>query len=278
MTTITDAGRIAWSPDQISTFDPDDLVPDALILRAATRAGNVEGDAPSVRVPYVSADAAADVVAEGGDITPADPTLSEIVVTTDKVSQLIKVSREQARQTGAAQRLASSMARAVTSKADALFLNNVSNPTGLLKTAGLATAGDLGGATGADVFAAYDAVGAIEDDGGQATQVLINPVDWATLCKLPESSGSAKSLLADIHDTSRRSLAGVPVLVSNHVTAGAALMLDASEVVAAYGQMQLARSDDFYFGADSVALRLTFRIGWTVARVDRLQKLTIGAA
>lgn len=274
----TDTSRISWSPDLISTFDADDLVPDALIVQTASFAGFVEGDAPSVRVPYVPTDAAAAVVAEGAAATAVDPTLDEIVVNTDKVTQLVKVSREQIGKPGAAERIARSMARAVVTKADDLYLNNAANPTGLLNTGSLATAGDLGGATANDVFDAYDAVGAIEDDGGLATHVLINPVDWATLSKIPEVSGSAKSIMADVHDASKRSLAGVPVIVSNKVTAGAALMLDRSEIVAAYGQLQLARSDDFYFDSDSVALRLSFRLGWNVVRVARLQKLTIGAA
>ena len=278
MASNTDSSRISWSPDLISTFDADDLIPEALIVRTASLAGFVEGDAPSVRVPYVSADAAASTSAEGASMTAVDPTLSEIVVSTDKVGQLIKVSREQTKQAGAAERLAKSMARAVITKADDFYLNNAAAPAGLLLTAGLATAGDLGGATDPTVFEAFDAVGAIEDDGGQATHLLINPLDWATLCKLPEGTGSAKSLLADVHDASRRSLAGVPVIVSNHVTAGAALMIDSSEIVAAYGRLDLARSDDFYFDSDSVALRLTFRLGWKVARVARLQKLTIAAA
>lgn len=274
----TDAGRIGWSPDVISSFDADDLIPEALIIQTGSFAGTVEGDAPSVRVPYVPTDASAAVAAEGAVIPESTPTLDEIVVSTDKVAQLVKVSREQINQDGAAERIARSMARAVTTQADALYLNNLSAPTGLLNTAGLATAGDLGGATGNDVFAAYDAVGAIENDGGQATHLLINPTDWALLCKIPETSGSARSIMADVHDASRRSLAGVPVIVSRHVTAGAALMLDRSEIVAAYGQLQLARSDEFYFDSDSVALRLTMRLGWTVARTARLQKLTIAAA
>lgn len=274
----TDTSRIAWSPDLISSFDADDLVPDALILTAASYAGSVEGDAPSVRVPYVSADATAATVAEGATISASDPTLDEIVVSTDMVAQLVKVSRGQINQDGAAERIARSMARAVTKKADDLFLNNASAPTGLLNTSGLATAGDLGGSTDPNVFAAYDAVGAIEDDGGTPTHVLFNPKDWATISKIPETSGSAKSIMADVHDASQRSLAGVPVVVSNHVSQGAALMLDKSEIVAAYGQLQLARSDDFYFDSNSVGLRLTFRLGWTVARVNRLQKLTIASA
>jgi HK97 family phage major capsid protein len=274
----TDASRPSWNPDLYASLDADDLVPDALIIRTGTYAGSVEGDAPSVRVPYVSDDGTAAVVAEGGTITPNDSTPAEIVFATDKVSRMIKVSREQLAQSGAAERLARSMARSVIVKADDLYLNNAANPTGLLLTAGLATAGDLGGATDPTVFEAYDAVGAIENDGGQATHILFNPLDWALLSKLPDETGSARSLLADVHDASRRSLAGVPVIVSNHVTQGAALMLDQSEIITAYGNLLMARSDDFYFDSDSVALRLTWRLGFKVARVARLQRLTVAAA
>jgi hypothetical protein len=91
----TDADRISWSPDLISSFDADDLVPEALILRTGSLAGFVDGDAPSVRVPYVPTDAAASVTAEGATMTAVDPDLDEIVVQTDKVTQLVKVSREQ---------------------------------------------------------------------------------------------------------------------------------------------------------------------------------------
>ena len=43
----------------------------------------------------------------------------------------------------------------------------------------------------------------------------------------------------------------------------------------AYGAVQLATSADYYFGADSIALRATFRFGAKIANPDRIIKLTV---
>ena len=39
--------------------------------------------------------------------------------------------------------------------------------------------------------------------------------------------------------------------------------------------MQLATSADYYFGADSIALRATFRFGAKIADTERVVKLTV---
>lgn len=270
MTSTTAAGS-GWAPDQVSAFGADDMLGTALIINAATKAGNVEGDSPKVIVPYVSADPNSAIVDEGAAITEDDGTLDQVEISTYKVATLTKVSRELVAQPGAAERIALSLRRSVTAKADNVFLSNASAPTGLLKVTGVDNAGTIGD----DAFAAYDAVAAIEDDGGQATNLLVNPADWATLSKIPETSGSNKSALTDLHDASQRSLAGVPVTVHSAVTQGTALMLDRSEVVAAYGQLELARSEHVYFASDAVGIRATWRIGFEVVRTARLQLLTV---
>lgn len=139
---------------------------------------------------------------------------------------------------------------------------------------GIATAGALD----TDLFAASDAIAAIEDDGGAATHMLVNPLDLGALSKLPEGTGSNRSLLADVHNPTTRSIAGVPVIVHSAVPHGEALAIDSSEVVAAYGKVDLPRSDDAFFSYDAVGIRATFRLGWSVVRPARLQKLTIGEA
>ena len=278
MTTTTTNTTEAWRPNVVSSFNPDDMLGEALIVTAATKAGEVEGDAPSLLVPYVSTDPAAGFIPEGEPIPLSDVGASQIVVTTDKIAVVTRVSREMTTQPGAAERIAQSLRRSVIAKADQAFLNNAADPTGVLSIAGIPTAGDLGGATDPNLFAAYDAVAAIEDDGGTATHLLINPLDWAKLARLPVATGSNQSLLADAHDAAARSLAGVPVVVHSAVAAGTALMLDRSEIVAAYGQLELARSEDAFFTYDAVAIRATWRIGWNIVRPARLQKLTIAAS
>ncbi|OAV63126.1 phage major capsid protein [Enteractinococcus helveticum] len=272
MVQTTPGAAEAWRPNQVSSFDPDDLLKTALIIQCATLAGSVEGDAPSVLVPYVSADPDAGFVAEGAKITFGGGTLSQVAISTNKVASIDAVSRELVAQKGAAERIARSMQRAVTSKADMAFLNNASAPTGLFQVAGIATAGALD----TNIFAVYDAIAEIEGDGGQATHFLIHPTDWAVLSKMPEATGSNRSLVADVHNAATRTLAGVPVIVHSAVPEGTAMMLDSSEVVAAYGTLDLARSDDVYFESDAVGIRATWRLGWNIVRPARLQKLTVG--
>ncbi len=53
MTLITTAGSGgAWNPDGYA-FAPTAVVPQALILQTATIAGEIEGDAPTLRVAFV---------------------------------------------------------------------------------------------------------------------------------------------------------------------------------------------------------------------------------
>ncbi len=90
-TTLTSAK--AWSPD-LTSVASDIAVPEALILATSTVSGTIEGDAPAVRVQFID-DATAGFVAEGAVISEADPNLSEALVYTGKVAQLIRLSREQ---------------------------------------------------------------------------------------------------------------------------------------------------------------------------------------
>lgn len=277
-TLTTPTAPEAWRPNVVSEFNPDDLLAESLITRCASHAGTVEGDAPQVLVPYVSQDPTAGFVSEGIDITLQDVQAAQVAITTDKVAVVTRVSREIVEQPQAARRIADSLKRSIVSAADAAFLANATDPTGLLNIEGIATAGDLGGTEAPNVFAVYDAAAAIEADGGQATHLLMNPLDWAALSRIPQATGSNVSVLAGPHEAAERTLAGIPVIVHAAVTQGKALMLDKSEVVAAYGPMRLARSDDAFFVADSVAIRATWRIGWNIIRPARLQLLTVGAA
>jgi hypothetical protein len=54
-TTLTSAK--AWAPD-LNVFNPSDAVPEALILSHSNVAGVIEGDAPAMRVAYVTDDTA----------------------------------------------------------------------------------------------------------------------------------------------------------------------------------------------------------------------------
>ena len=121
MVTIqTPTSTFPWRPD-VSAFAASDIVPDALVMQCSTIAGEIQGDAPSVRVAYVQDDDAQHS-AEAEEIPEAQPGLSEVQVFTTKITQLIRVSREQYNQTGTAEQLSMSARRAIIRKADTSFI------------------------------------------------------------------------------------------------------------------------------------------------------------
>lgn len=265
----------AWRMD-VTGIPASDAVPEALVLLASTVSGFVEGDAPSVRVPYVL-DAAAGYVAEGAVIAEASPTLAECTVFTGKVAQLIRLSREQYSQLGAAALLTESLRRAVTNAANVAFLAQaaptspaVTPPAGLLNVSGVVN----GGALTTNLDKIVDAQTTIAVNGGNATTIIASPGAWSNLSKLKAATGSNLSILGTPADATDRRLLGLPVLVSSAMTAGSLIVLDRHAVVSAVGNVLVSASDQAYFSSDSIGLRATFRFGANIVRPDRVVKLT----
>ena len=269
-TTLTTAK--AWHPDQ-TAFLPDDVIPDALILQAATRVGDIEGDEPAVRVPWVADDGTAGFVPEGQPIPESDATYDETVLRTGKVATLGKFSREQLEQEHAATLVVNALQRSVVKAANEAFLANAADPTGLLNTPGI---GD-GGVLGDNLDPVADAITAIEADGGQATTILASPQAWGRVSTLKTGDGSAAPLVGTgVGDAPQRRLLGVDVLTTPSMPDGTLLVLDAGAIPAAVGGVRLDRSDDAYFNADTVGVRVTFRLGWAVMHPARLVRITTG--
>ncbi|MGE9806915.1 phage major capsid protein [Janibacter sp. G1551] len=268
----------AWSPD-LSTFAPGDVIPDALILQITTKAGAVEGDEPAVRVAYVD-DAAAGFEAEGDDIAEANPSLSEVVVHTGKVAQLVRLSREQWAQAGTSGMLSESVRRAIVTKANMALLSQVAPtlpavtpPAGLLNVAGIET----GGAVADDLDVLIDLIATLEGNGSNPSHIVLDPTGWASLRKFKTGTGSAQSLLGAGAQDSVRTLLDLPVLVTPAMTAGTGLVVDKSAIVSAVGSVLLAQSEHAYFASDSIGLRCTFRFGANIVRPDRIGKFTVTA-
>ncbi|WP_456789765.1 phage major capsid protein [Cellulomonas sp. P5_C5] len=267
----TPAGPKGLYPDR--TFLARDVVPDALIYLVATIAGSIEGDEPAVRVPYVAEDPTVGFVPEGAEITVDDPTLDEIEVRTGKLAVITRMSNEAATYGDANQLIANSLSRAVTVKGDTAFLSNpaVPGPPGLLNVPGIADGGTLG----ADLDAVLDAITAVEVNGGTVTNIVTDPASWGVIGSIKAQTGSAVPLLGAPAEQTERRLYGVPVVVSAQMPPGNLLVVDRSQVIAAVGPVKLATSPDVYFTSDSLARRVTWRIGWGVVRPDRLAKVSV---
>ena len=266
----------AWSPD-VTAFAPADAIPDALILSTSTVTGRIEGDEPAVRVAYVD-DAAATFVAEAATISEANPALSEALVHTGKVAQLVRLSREQYGQDRTAEMLAQSVRRAVTKKANEAYLAQaapvspaVTPPAGLVNVTGI----ESGGAVAADLDELVDLIATLEGNGATPSHILLAPDAWASLRKFKTATGSAQSLLGAGTTDATKSLLDLPVIVTSALTTGSGLVIDNTAVVSAVGDVQLAVSDQVYFDSDSIGVRCTFRFGANVVHPDRIGKFTV---
>lgn len=270
-TQTTPTSPAAWRPD-ITAYTPGDVLPDALILSTATVVGAIEGDAPSVRVPFVADDGTAQFVAEAGPIPDAAQQLDETIVQTHKVATVGKYSYETLAQPESARLVTESLQRSVVRKANSAYLANAAAPTGLLNIAGITDGGEIDG----NLDTLVDAIAGIEDAGGAASHIIASPSTWAALSKLKVSTGSAQPLVTpDVTQPGTRQLLGVLVAVAPDMTDGDLLVVDRSTVIAAAGQVRLARSEDAFFANDVVAIRLTWRFGWAVQRPERIAKLSV---
>lgn len=277
MTLTTNSSAIAWRPD-VTVFEPADVVPEAIIMQASTVAGQIEGDAPAVRVAYVD-DAAATFTAEGAEIDESEPELDEALVYTGKITQLVRLSNEQFRQQNTAAELSKSTQRAIIKKANEAFLTQAAPapgtntpPAGLLNIDGT----ESGAAVDENLDALIDLIAALEGNGSSPSQIILDPTGWATLRKLKTGTGAATTLLGAGTTDAERRLLDLPVIVSNAMPAGEGLVIDRGAIVSAAGQVNVARSEHLYFNSDSIALRATWRIGWNIVRPDRIGKFTIG--
>lgn len=262
----------AWSPDGY-TFAPDDVVPQALILQTATISGEIDGDAPSLRVAYVNDAESADYVAEGATITEDDPVLDEVEVKTKKISRLVSLSSEQFRQPQTPQHIAQSVSRDLVNKADASYLGDA-DPAGLLTAAGTVNAGAIG--SNLDVL--VDLVAELESNGATPSAIVLDPLGWAEFRKLKTGDAYNSTLLGAGTSDAQALLLSLPILRSRFIPAHSGVVVDRNAVAAAVGPVRVAQSEHALFANDAVQIRATWRIGWKLVRPERVGRFTIGEA
>lgn len=275
-TQTTLSSQYAWRPDQ-STFHAADVIPEALILQTSTVSGQIDGDEPSLHVAYVD-DADAEFVAEAAEIDESDPNMSEVIVHTGKISQLVRLSREQWYQEGTAIELRRSVSRAIIKRADQAFLAQVvptppavQPPAGLLNIAGVADGGDVSG----DLDTLVDLIAELQAEGSMPSHIVVDPVGWAELRKLKTGTDYNSSLLGAGTTDAKPMLLSLPVLINRWASPYTGLVIDKTAVVSAVGDVKIAASEHTYFSSDSVALRATWRIGWNVVRPQRIGQFSI---
>lgn len=266
-------------PDKVFAYT--EAVPEALISNplVATVAGQIEGDAPTVRVPYIKTDPTTGYVKEGEEITDGGGALDEVLINTGKIATIVKQSNESASFDTVSQLIAAGVSRSIVTGADSALLNNPkaeqtdnqNGPVGLLNTSGMV---EQQAAEATDVLDAIaDAKAAIGGNGGTPTAIIVNHKTEAVLRKLKDAN--AHALLIDPTKADALTLHGLPVIVNKAMPDLKLFMVSAAEIVAAVGPVSLAASTDALFSSDSTVRRATWRIGAKAIHPDRLAVITI---
>lgn len=276
-TTTTTTAAYGWREDTVH-FLASDVVPTALILQTSTVAGDVDGDAPSVHVPFI-VDAGqngtgAVYKAEGAELNDEDADLDEVIVKTKKLTRLAKVSNEQFNKPPTANQMATSFARDLVRKADAAYLGENTSPLiGLLHTAGAVDA-PTPVTDSLDVL--VDLLAELEVNGAEPSHIIVDPLSWAALRKFKTADTYNSTLLGAGTEDAKPRLLSLPVLRSRFVPAHTGIVVDRNQIPTAVGPVKIAQSDHAAFTSDSVVLRATWRIGFgAIPRPERLGRFTV---
>jgi HK97 family phage major capsid protein len=172
------------------------------------------------RIPVVVSDAAAAGVAEGAEITPTDPTPTEVAVTPAKIAALTVISSELAEDStpAAAEIVGAGLARAIARKIDAAVASSLASPTpdGLTDLVGFSPYVDADAWSNLDWSAhALSLAGSV---GASLTASVASPATASELATVRVATGSNAAILgADPTSPTSRQVAGVPLNVSQYV-------------------------------------------------------------
>lgn len=259
-----------WHPDA-NVFAPADAVPDAAILRHSTVSAQILGDAPTMRIGFVS-DADAAYHNEGQDLTETDPDLNEIEVITQEIGYYTEMTRDQFRQRNTPESLSASVSRSIIKKSDRCFLAET-NPTApaVRPIGGLINYPGLTSQTGvANLDKLIDLEADVRAAGGNPTAWVLSPTTWAALRKFKTGgatgAGSNEPLLGAGTSDADRHLLSVPVELNAALPAGSGLLVDNQEVISAVSAVEVDVDHSAAFRSVKVAIRGTFRIGYGVPR------------
>lgn len=279
MALSTPTSPVSWRPDQVAAINASDAIPDALITTITTKVGEISGDAPAVRVPATPDDQAA-IVPEGSAIAESTPALAEVVLFTQKLGWLTRVTAEQFHQDGTAERLALVAARAIQTTADQFVLTNPApangavGVTGLLNIPGIVAGAQING----NLDPLVDLLAQLATNRARPSHIVLAPTAWAALRKIKTATTSNQALLgAGVSDAAQQ-LLDVPVIINPAMPTLTGLVIDDTDAISAYSDVEVAQSADIYFASDSIALRTTFRLGATLIHPNRHGTFTVKAA
>lgn len=254
----------AWTPEDYGKIVDLVLAEKSIAFQAGTK---VPTSSETWRTPMLTGDPSVAWYAENSEISLADPTNSELVITPKKVAGRTQISNEAAEDTNPAakEQVGHALSRAIAKKIDAAFFGNtVSNgPSGLLSLSGVNVV-DTGTILWDSLDPIHEAKYAALADGANLTHIVLAPDLALALAKAKETSESNKGLVDNVGDGV--TLAGLRVLVSTDVASGNAWAVDNSQIfVVQRTGTKVVTDPSVAFGYDAVQVRATARVSWGFA-------------
>lgn len=256
---------------------PAEALPEAICFNeaVATQSVIISGDAPRVNIPYVDTDPTANVVAEGAEIAQSETTLNQITIATHKIAIIIPFSNESLRYSDAAALVEDGATRAMTNKADNLFLSAAAGtPAGIANLDGLTTETPT---KLTDLSPVLNVLAKTTDAGANPTGIVMRYSTWARLMGLTAADGRP-FIEPDVTSSAVPRLFNVPVIFNSQAPADTILTLSAKDVIVSASKIEAATSTDALFSRDSSLMRLTMRLGFGVIHPERLGKVVLPAA
>lgn len=306
-TLITPGNLVDLSPDSYA-FHPFDALSRSLTNLAGTILANTNlSDRASLSVSYTESgrDSVA-VVPEGQQIPETKTVFKNVQVPSVKLAVLKTASNELLEHTNTATsnnatKITMQALQDIQDSADAaIFGSNAPTTPGLTSLPANEDITDLGD-LGSNLDWLADALANLVDGGGREEDAIIvaSPKAQAALLKLKDEANGNRPLIDTLSGTSQynipnptaltdtsipvRNLSGVPILVSRNLTDPAALnggelyILDRPNLLIAATEAVIAMSTDSEFSRDATAFRCTMRIGWKLARPERVSRVTVPA-
>lgn len=281
MALLRDAASGILRPEDVGPLIVQPIQEASVALQVCTL---VQSQASEFRIPVIEADSAAEWTPEGAEITPSDPTVFEEIVRPQAVKGLTKVSTELSEDSSpeAAATVGQGLARSVARKIDTAFFGNTTTngPDGL-RSLGAVQIVDAGSTFG-NVDPFLEAISLLESVGSTATAFCASAATVLTLAQLKEQAGSNKPLLQpDPTQPVRRTIQGVPLwsLPAGVIADGTVWALDKAKVFAVMRRdVTLDVDPSFYFGSDSLAVRVTCRVGFGFPHEEAIVKVGAGGS
>ncbi|MGB6147474.1 phage major capsid protein [Mycolicibacter algericus] len=267
MAFLTSSGAAVLRPEQIGPLIVQPVQALSTALQVTTLLSTTSHE---MRIPIVTGDVTASWTPEGSDITPADPSVDELVVTPRKLASLTLISNEQANDTSpaAVSLVGESIARNISRELDAAFFGSTTanGPYGIQSIGGVnEVLSDLDNVDGfAD--AEYDVLAV----GGRITAWCASASTARDLSKLKRFTGTSLEsneplLQPDATQAGRRTINGVPLFIvpGTAVPDGEVWGFDSTRVFSVMREdVSLAVDPSWAFGKDSVAVRATIRVAF----------------